>query len=181
MKGLQEIFALFTERGSQAYFGEPVSQLEHALQAAAQAKEAGASEPEIVAALLHDLGHLLHGREETIADAGIDAGHEAVGERWLERHFPPAITRPVLLNVAAKRYLCATEEHYLEGLSPASRRSLTLQGGPMSQDECQRFQMLAEWQSAVRLRRWDDKAKIPGLVVPSLESYRPLLARWLVA
>ncbi|MDX2030327.1 MAG: HD domain-containing protein [Blastocatellia bacterium] len=170
-----EIVSLYERRAHGAYFGEAVSELEHALQSAALAAGEGASERLIVASLLHDIGHLLHRYPENIADLGVDARHEIIGAAWLGQHFDEAVTEPVRLHVDAKRYLCATEPAYLAGLSPASRKSLQLQGGPMSLEEAAAFHRTPWTADSVRLRRWDDQAKVPGLVVPELDSWRPLL------
>jgi gamma-butyrobetaine dioxygenase len=168
---------LFQERGQEAYLGEAVSQLEHALQSAWAAEKAGADSSLIVAALLHDLGHLLHNLPESRALDGIDDRHEGLGARWVERWFGPAVSEPVRLHVAAKRYLCAVEEGYHEALSEASQRSLKLQGGPMSPAEVEAFRRNAHAEAAVALRRWDDEAKVPGLATPDLEHFRPHLER----
>jgi phosphonate degradation associated HDIG domain protein/phosphonatase-like hydrolase len=165
----------FARSGGAQYFGEPVTQREHALQCAALAERAGAPQALIVAALLHDVGHLLHGRPESLADAGVDGIHEVVGERWLSRVFGPEVTEPVRLHVDAKRYLCAADQEYLHALSPASQQSLALQGGPLTGQELSDFVDRPYALDAVRLRRWDDRAKAPGLAVPDLEHYRSLL------
>jgi phosphonate degradation associated HDIG domain protein len=175
MNVVDEIFQIFEHRGDEAYFGEPVSQKEHALQAARQAEQEGAPPSLVVAALLHDIGHLVHGLGEDIADRGVDARHEDAGESWLARNFPPEVTEPVKLHVAAKRYLCRVDRAYLDQLSPASLQSLALQGGPFSEDEAREFERHRYHREAVRLRRWDDAAKTPGLIVPDLEHYRPAL------
>jgi phosphonate degradation associated HDIG domain protein len=176
MSIVDEIFVLFESRGEQAYFGEPVSQAEHALQAAHQAEKEGAPDALVIAALLHDIGHLLHGLPEEVADRGVDGRHEAVGQAWLSRHFGPEIAEPVRLHVAAKRYLCAVDPGYREQLSPASIQSLALQGGPFSEAEVREFEQHPYYREAVQLRRWDDQAKVPGLLVPGLEHYRRHLA-----
>jgi [1-hydroxy-2-(trimethylamino)ethyl]phosphonate dioxygenase len=172
---VDDILRLFHERGSGLYFGEAVTETEHALQSAHLAEVAGADPELVAAALLHDIGHLFHDLGEDAADRGTDARHEDGGAAWLGRHFGPAVADPVRLHVAAKRYLCAVELAYLAGLSPASRRSLVLQGGPFSTDEQAAFRREPHWERAVALRRWDDAAKVPGLAVPGLEHYRPLL------
>lgn len=169
------IFELFAAKGGDAYFGEPVSQLEHALQAAYHAERDGAPAWLIVAALLHDAGHLLHDLPEHIADLGMDARHEDLGHAWLAQYFGPEITAPVRMHVDAKRYLCATDSEYLQLLSPASVQSLQLQGGPFSQDEARAFEQQPFAREAVRLRRWDDRAKVPGMRVPGLEHYRAMI------
>jgi phosphonate degradation associated HDIG domain protein len=175
------LIQLFAERGQGAYFGEAVTETEHALQAAHLAEEVSASKELIAAALLHDVGHLLHGLPEDVAEHGIDSRHEEGGADWLQRWFAPAVVSPVRLHVSAKRYLCAVDPAYHAGLSAASQLSLRLQGGPFSPMEVQRFEQEPFWQSAVALRRWDDAAKVPGLSVPDLEHYRPCLEAVLIA
>jgi phosphonate degradation associated HDIG domain protein len=169
------LIRLFKERGDAAYIGEPVSQTEHALQAAWAAERAGADNALIVAALLHDVGHLLHDLPEDCAVSGIDDAHETRGARWLEQHFGPEVTEPVRLHVPAKRFLCATDPNYTGALSEASLRSLQLQGGPMTPKEAAEFRTHPLAEAAVALRRLDEQAKIPGLPTPGLEHFRPHL------
>lgn len=177
---VEQILQLFHQRGDSAYLGEEVSQTEHALQSAWAAEKAGADSFLIAAALLHDIGHLLHHLPENCADQGIDDRHEELGYRWLEKHFPPQVSEPVRLHVAAKRYLCATQQDYRNRLSPASLQSLLLQGGPMSPEEVNAFSRLEHGQSAVSLRHWDDEAKIKNLNTPDLEYFRKHLENALV-
>jgi phosphonate degradation associated HDIG domain protein len=175
MNVIDEIFATFGSRGDEAYYGESVSQLEHALQAAYLAEREGSPDTLVVAALLHDIGHLLHKLSEDIAERGVNGHHEDAGASWLAPHFSPEVIRPIEMHVAAKRYLCAVDPGYAEGLSPASKLSLKLQGGPMDADEVARFEADPYHRSAVRLRAWDDTAKVVGLDVPPLEHYRARL------
>ena len=177
MSIVDEICDRFATKGHASYIGEAVSQLEHALQSAYHAEQAGASDELVVAALLHDFGHLIHKLPEDCADQGIDDRHEALGQAWLSRHFGPAVTEPVRLHVDAKRYLCATDPNYMRRLSPASRQSLALQGGPFTADEARRFEANPHHHAAVELRRWDDLAKVPDMEVPTLEHYRPRLEK----
>jgi phosphonate degradation associated HDIG domain protein len=170
-----EIFELFQTRGQEAYFGEGVSQREHALQAAWLAETSNARPALVVAALLHDIGHLIHGLPEDIADQGVDGYHEAAGARWLSTHFGPEVTEPIRLHVDAKRYLCATDPAYLATLSPTSVQSLALQGGPMSEVEARAWEANPFFAQAVSLRRWDDTAKVPGLSVPDIKHYANLI------
>jgi phosphonate degradation associated HDIG domain protein len=169
---VDEILALFRDRGQAAYLGEPVSQTEHALQAAWAAEQAGASSALVAAALLHDIGHLLHDLPEDCAEQGMDARHEELGASWLRRYFGPAVTEPIRLHVPAKRYLCTAEPGYFAQLSEASRLSLKLQGGPFSTEEVEQFQAQPHFAAAVALRRWDEVAKIPNLKTPDLEHFR---------
>jgi len=175
MDRFEEVAQLMGARGGDAYFGEDVSQLEHALQAAWLASEADGSPTMIAAALLHDVGHLLHDLSEDVAKHGVDTRHEEDGYRWLMERFGPSIAEPVRAHVAAKRYLCAVEPEYFARLSEASLQSLALQGGPFNADEVLEFERMPWYRNAVQLRRWDDEAKTPGLKVPSLETYSQLL------
>lgn len=175
MTPVNEILALFRERGASSYFGEPVTQTEHALQTAWLATRADAAPALVVAALVHDVGHLLHQRGEKIAERGIDARHEIIGATWLSRYYGPEITEPIRLHVAAKRYLCSVDAAYAAQLSPASQHSLLLQGGPLSADEIGELTRRSHFQDAIHLRRWDDAAKERDLRMPPLESYRELL------
>jgi [1-hydroxy-2-(trimethylamino)ethyl]phosphonate dioxygenase len=169
------IMQMFAGAGQAAYFGESVSQTEHALQSAHLAVGNGADNELIVAALLHDVGHMLSGLREDVAQHGIDDSHEQAGAAWLEKHFGPAVVMPVRLHVAAKRFLCAVEPEYLRGLSPASQLSLRLQGGPFTPADVRTFEAQPHFKAAVSLRRWDDGAKVPGWDVPDLETYRSAL------
>ncbi len=180
MECIDRILTVFEKRGADAYFGEPVSQQEHAVQAAWLAVQEGAPDTLVAAALLHDIGHLL-GEEDDPAERGIDGHHENAGCAWLAAAFGPEVTEPIRLHVAAKRYLCAVEPSYMDSLSAASIRSLELQGGPFSDAEIHRFEENPWHLDAVRLRRWDDEAKVPGLSVPGPPDYAETLRRVLSA
>jgi phosphonate degradation associated HDIG domain protein len=170
-----KLIGLFAKRGGEAYYGEAVSQEAHALQTAELAVAEGAAPALIAAALLHDVGHLVHSGGEDIAERGIDARHEAIGATYLVGLFGPAVTEPVHLHVAAKRYLCATDPDYQTSLSLASKRSLVLQGGPFTAAEAERFIAGPGGPEAVRLRLWDDQAKIPGVPTRPIAEFRDLL------
>jgi phosphonate degradation associated HDIG domain protein len=170
-----EIFEIYTRRGTLAYFGESVSMAAHALQAAYFASTAVAPPVLIVAALLHDVGHLVVDVPGDLADWIEDARHEDIGCGWLAERFPSEVYEPVRLHVPAKRYLCATNPRYFSRLSAASVATLKLQGGPMSAAEIARFEQERYYQEAIRIRWWDDEGKVAGLVTPPLETYRPLL------
>lgn len=175
MRTIDDIFELLEERGQASYFGEPVSQLEHALQCAQLAVSERASQELIAAALLHDLGHLLHEQGEHVADCAINTEHENLAESWLAKSFPASVTQPIALHVAAKRYLCASDPGYLAGLSKASLQSLELQGGAMTAQQAAQFEQMPFAPDAVRLRRWDDLAKKQGAHAAPLSAYRELL------
>ena len=173
----EQVIKLFQDRGDAAYGGEEVSQTEHAFQAATSAEASGADCELVAAALLHDIGHLLHDLPEDSAQAGIDDFHEDLGDRFLRRHFGLRVTEPVRLHVAAKRYLCACEPGYQAQLSSASLTSLALQGGPFSPVEVAQFEAGEFAQEAARLRVWDDLAKVAGLSTQGWAHFRePLVA-----
>ncbi|MDR3739929.1 MAG: HD domain-containing protein [Terracidiphilus sp.] len=166
--------------GKEAYFGEPVTVLAHSLQSAWFVRRKGGAETLVAAALLHDVGHLLHGEGEDAADRGIDTQHEELAAKALAEHLPASVLDPIRLHVAAKRYLCFANPRYLAALSPASIESLALQGGPMTAAEADAFLKIPYAREAVDLRHADDAAKVPDLVVPELETYRTLLeSLWL--
>jgi phosphonate degradation associated HDIG domain protein len=175
MSVAQEVLAIYGARGSGAYFGEQVSMTEHGLQAAYFAQVQGAEPTLIVAALLHDVGHLLEAVPEAIEEWTNDAHHEEVGARWLAQRFSAQVSEPVRLHVPAKRYLCATDARYAKQLSEASVHTLKLQGGPMSADESRRFESERYFREAVRVRLWDDQGKVAGLKTPPLEDYLGML------
>jgi phosphonate degradation associated HDIG domain protein len=171
---LDDVLQAYRDHGHRHY-GEAVTELQHALQSAVFAREAGEPPVVVAAALLHDFGHLCHTLGEDAADRGIDAQHEQRGYETLRLVFSEAIADACRLHVAAKRYLCRKEPGYLDGLSDASRTSLLLQGGPMSPDEAEAFELEPHFALAVRVRRYDDLAKVPDLAVPPLDHFIPLL------
>ncbi len=172
---LTQILHLYRQQGQAQYGGEAVSQLEHALQCATLAEQAGQSAELITASLFHDLGHLVHHLGEDVAARGIDDRHEYRAIPILEQLFSPAVTTPVRLHVAAKRYLCAVEGGYWAALSPASQLSLVLQGGIFSESAAAAFIQQIHAPEAVQLRRWDDLAKVAKLATPDLEHFVPMV------
>jgi [1-hydroxy-2-(trimethylamino)ethyl]phosphonate dioxygenase len=172
--------SLMAEKGGRRYGLHDVTQLQHALQAALLAEQAGGEDALITAALLHDIGHMVHDLGENPAEDGVDDQHERVGYAFLQRYFGAEVTAPVRLHVAAKRYLCAIEPSYSATLSPDSVLSLRLQGGPMSLSEADAFRREPHADAAVRLRRYDDMAKVKDLATPPLEHFLPALSRCLI-
>jgi [1-hydroxy-2-(trimethylamino)ethyl]phosphonate dioxygenase len=170
-----DVFGIFAQRGAHAYFGESVSVTEHVLQAAWFAQQEGAPGSLVVAALLHDIGHLLDDTPDDLGEWTADAQHEQIGAAWLARRFGLEVSDPVRLHVAAKRYLCATETDYYRNLSPASVHTLQLQGGPMPAAQLSAFEREPYFREALRVRRWDDRAKVPDLKIPALQTYRMLI------
>jgi len=168
---LADIGQLFADKGGEQYTGEPVTQLEHALQSAFLAEQEDAGDELVTAALLHDLGHLLHDLGATPTLSGVDDVHQYRALPFLRGLFGDAVLDPIKLHVDAKRYLCATRADYFAALSDDSRRSLVLQGGIYTPDQADSFIRLPGAEAAVRLRIWDDLAKTGGLATPPLSHY----------
>ena len=164
-----EIIELYRLRGDLAYEGEGVTQLQHAWQCGRIAERAGATPELQLACWLHDLGHLMSVRDGTPTLAGVEERHEKIAAEVLLPIFGAQVSEPVALHVAAKRYLVATRPDYSNLLSPDSRRSLALQGGPMGIADCAQFATVHHAAEAVRLRVWDDHAKNPALRPVSTE------------
>ena len=171
----QKVAVLFNymEIRGQSFYDEAVTQLEHALQCAALATHNDASPTLITSALLHDIGHfILDEHNADVVFLNTDLNHEEIGAQYLEPFFPKTITTPIRLHVPAKRYLCTTDATYYDGLSEASKMSLKLQGGVMSDEERDAFEQIPYFRDALTLRRWDDMAKVKGLETVGLETYR---------
>jgi predicted HD phosphohydrolase len=182
-RSVDELFALYREKGDEPY-GESLTQNEHALQCSALARVDGASDALVIAALFHDVGHLV---AEVMNDPDFvleedNDDHEAIGARVLSPLFGPSVARPVSLHVTAKRWRCAREPEYYFRLSPASKLTLKAQGGPLSDDECLRFEEHPGFAEALALRTWDDAGKVLGLEVGTLDDYvevvNSLAAAW---
>lgn len=172
MTPIDRLFETLETEGSARYGMEPINQLEHALQCAAQAEIESAGAALITAALLHDIGHLVH-KLGIAAERGIDDRHEALGEKLLRKWFEDDVVLPVALHVDAKRYLCTAEPGYFNRLSQGSVRSLELQGGAFTETEALDFIARPGGEASVRLRRWDEDAKVKNLQTPSLDHFRP--------
>ena len=178
--------AVFSSAEGMEYLGEDVTMIQHQLQAGALALREGLPDALVVAALLHDVGHMV-GQFAGEQDASralaveVDAHHDASGARWLAQWFAPAVTEPVRLHVAAKRYLVGSEPRYADRLSAASMHTLRLQGGPMGPDEMAAFEALEHGAAAVQLRRLDEQAKDAETHAPTLATHHDLLRRVLVA
>lgn len=156
---MAKVEELFAERGESRY-DHFSTQAEHARVTAHMAQQAGAGPDLVVAAFLHDVGHLLlnehAGREDFLAD---DKVHEEIGARFLRRAFPERIAEVVRLHVDAKRYLCAVDSEYHAGLSKASQLSLELQGGALAPEDASRWAAQPFAAEAAQLRKLEDEGK----------------------
>jgi gamma-butyrobetaine dioxygenase len=163
---VDDVLGALRARGREAYLGEPVTVTEHSLQAAMAAEADGAPAELVVAALLHDIGWLLHEGPRP---------HEERGAAYLERWFGPAVTEPIRLHVAAKRYLCTIDPDYRGRLSAESRRTLGRQGGLLDEEAREAFAAHPYAAHALRLRHYDDLAKVPGVDTPDLDHFAALV------
>jgi phosphonate degradation associated HDIG domain protein len=174
---IDTLLGILSDWGAVQYGDEAVTQLQHALQCAELAEVEDGRPHLIAAALLHDIGHMVdaEGRYASDEHAETDRHHEDKAALFLSRVFGPEVTEPIRLHVPAKRYLVATDQAYADTLSAASVHSLQLQGGPMTADEVAAFEQGPYWDTAVLLRRWDDRGKNPAHRTPPLQHYRPAL------
>ena len=177
MLSLADIELLFARHGAGQYSGEPVTQLEHALQTAHLAEQSGADDALVTACLLHDLGHLLNEQGDTPSLRGIDDTHQYFALPFLRGLFPDALLDSIKLHVDAKRYLCQANPAYFAKLSDDSKRSLVLQGGVFGAEQAAAFIAQPGARDAVMLRQWDDLAKQAELPTPSLAHFMTRAAR----
>ena len=171
MLSLDDIERLFLNRGHEQYSGEPVTQVQHALQTAALAEAEGADDELVTAALLHDLGHLLQDLGNTPSLHGVDDLHQFIAVPFLRGLFGDRVLGAVQGHVDAKRYLCASRPGYQQALSQDSQRSLALQGGLFSAVQAAEFIARPGAAEAVRLRLWDDQAKLADGATPPLAHF----------
>jgi phosphonate degradation associated HDIG domain protein len=173
----EQLLDIYEARALNPYGLSLINQRAHALQSGELARQQGLSDSLVTASLLHDIGHMVHQLGDHPAAQGIDDKHEAIGAAWLSQHFGPAVTDPVRLHVAAKRYLCTVEPAYRALLSRDSVESLALQGGLMSAEEVAVFEREPYGQDAVNLRRIDELAKDPQAPDMAFAEFRDTVMR----
>jgi predicted HD phosphohydrolase len=178
---LDYLTAIYDGRATGQYGLTLINQRAHAVQSGFHARAQGLPAAIVVAALLHDIGHMVHDLGEHPAALGIDDQHETLGADWLKRYFGPDVTEPIRLHVAAKRYLCTVEPGYSDSLSDDSIESLALQGGKMSEAEVAAFTREPYWEAALALRRIDERAKDPNGPMPQFGAFAPEILQTAVA
>ncbi len=176
------LFALYEAHGGDDYIGEPVSQMEHMWQAAALAEAEGHEDEVVLAAFFHDLGHLCaYGADGPSMDGFGAVDHERLGADYLRAHgFSARLAALVESHVLAKRYLTYKHPEYLRRLSPASRATLAFQGGVMSAAEAAEFEQNPDASLIVRMREWDDQAKVAHRPIGSLDHLKRMALRHLL-
>lgn len=178
---VDEIFDLYKQHGDQDYIGEPVSQMEHMAQTAELAKKDGYEEEVILAAFFHDIGHLCSDTGNPDMNGYGAMNHEELGATFLKvRGFSVRLVFLVKGHVAAKRYLTYKFPEYLNRLSEASRITLAFQGGIMTEQEAKEFEINRDANLMLKMRTWDDLAKIPNIPVTNLEDLKELALKHLI-
>ena len=168
------IFDLYEKHGAEEYAGEKVSQLEHMCQAAQFAMEEGYDDEVVLAAFLHDVGHLLpmHDESESMDGYGM-MDHEKVGADYLRKlGFSERMCRLIASHVNAKRYLTWKYPEYYEQLSGASKKTLEFQGGRMEEPEAKNFEADPLFDLYIKMRRWDEAAKVEDQALPDIKLFR---------
>jgi 2-amino-1-hydroxyethylphosphonate dioxygenase (glycine-forming) len=176
------VFDLYRTYGDADYIGEPVSQIEHMVQAAQLAEAAGYDDEVILAAFFHDIGHIceMDGQVEKMDLYGVKS-HEEIGSRFLKsRGFSDKICKLVENHVAAKRYLTFADESYYNKLSEASKKTLEYQGGKMTAEEAEAFKNSSLFEPSIALRRWDEEAKLENQPMPQLSHFEEMAVRHLL-
>lgn len=176
-----DIIGLYSRYGGEEYAGEKVTQLQHMVQAAQLAEQQGYEEEVILAAFLHDIGHIcVSATGDNEMDGYGIKDHEEVGAAFLrERGFSEPLISLVVSHVQAKRYLTFSDPAYYAQLSDASKKTLEYQGGPMTAEEAAVFESSPLVKLIIQMRRWDEEAKIEHLPVPDLVTYRDMMVRHL--
>lgn len=170
----EQIYLIYANHGRLQYDGEPVTQIQHGWQCAQLAARSNSSIELQLAAWLHDLGHLITGLPGSPTVNGINDQHEFIGSQLLQSIWGNEVSQPVLLHVAAKRYLVTMQANYKDRLSEDSLRSLELQGGLMSDSEISDFESNPYMKQSLLIRTWDDLGK-SGLAQDNLSTEEQLL------
>ena len=172
-----EIMTMYNKHGGEEYAGEKVSQLEHMVQTAQLAQQQGFDEEVILAAFLHDIGHICEAAQgdNEMGGYGIK-NHEEIAAGFLsEKGFSEKIIRLVQSHVDAKRYLTCRFPRYYDQLSDASKKTLEYQGGKMTKEEAAAFENDPLFELIIQLRKCDEQAKIEDQPLSQLEYYHQLL------
>ena len=179
MEITNKIFQLYNNYGSKDYIGESVTQIEHMVQAAMLAEEDNSSVELVLASLFHDIGNLVGFDDEKMGEYGI-MNHEKKGADFLRNlGFNENIPLLIENHVIAKRYLARDPEYY-NNLSEASKQTLIYQGGPMDDTDADNYQNLPNFDSYIKIRRYDDQAKNTNITIKSLNYYRDMCYNYLI-
>tara|TARA_B100001123_G_scaffold249524_1_gene278551 strand:- start:1561 stop:2100 length:540 start_codon:yes stop_codon:yes gene_type:complete len=178
MKIINKIIDNFNNN-KKLYIGEKVTMAEHMIQTAMLAEDNNSTKSLICACLLHDYGHFIVDDPDFLVSKSLDGRHEDLGYDFLKNYFLPEVTEPIKLHVLAKKYLCRKKSYY-NILSKASKVSLKLQGGIMTDEEAKKFTTMKFYQDAIKVRMYDDDGKIPNIKLKRIEDYRDLISSQLI-
>ena len=161
------------------YIGEKITISNHMIQTAMLAEKDNSPKSLVCSCLLHDYGHFIIENPDLLVSKLLDGKHEYLAFKFLNKYFKPDVVEPIKLHVQAKRYLCRDNSYY-KLLSKASRISLKLQGGIMSDKEAKKFASLKFHNEAIMLRKYDDDGKVPDLKIKKIDYYRDLINSQLI-
>lgn len=173
---LDEIGKLYRDGGHLPYGGTGVTHLQHALQTATLAQAAGAAPPLVVAALLHDLGHIIMLHSALQGVDGTDCKHQYFVLPFLRDLFGADVLEPIRLHVEAKRYLCFVEPSYTLDWPLAAQAWLAQEGGGFDALQASEFAAIPWASDAIKLRRWDDAARVEHIHTPDLRYFLEIAA-----
>ena len=180
---IERIFSCYEKFGDEIYFGEKVTQLQHAFQAADFARANNATDEVVLAAFFHDIGHLCVDATENNAmdNLGIKE-HELVGAQFLLNcGFSETVYKLVAAHVPAKRYLAYKYPEYKNKLSEASLKTLEHQGGIFNDKEALRFESDELHPLYIKMRLWDEGAKDEKTPIGDLEEIKNLTKKYLLS
>lgn len=174
---ITKIISLYEKNGASNYIGENLSQTEHMIQSAMLAEDAKESPQVIIAAFLHDIGHLIELQNNSVQMELLGVqNHEEIGREYLlKMGISKKIANLVGNHVKSKRYLTQTDPSYFSTLSEASKKTFIFQGGAMNETEMKEFELDELFAESIRLRKYDDQAKIPDLKIKSLDYYAKMM------
>jgi predicted HD phosphohydrolase len=143
--------------------------LAHSLQCAHLLRTEHPDDPDLaVAGLVHDVW-------DAVSSDHTD--HDTRGAALVEPLLGARVARLVAGHVVAKRYLAAADASYRAQLSGRSTETLVLQGGALDAAAIGALAGSPDFDAMVTLRRADERAKVPGAVVPGLDEWRGPLSR----
>ncbi len=152
---------------------------EHMIQSAMLAEKAKSKDDLVCSCLLHDYGHFIIENPDKLVENEKDGEHESIGYEYLKTFFNKEIVEPIKYHVLAKRYL-ARDKKYFNFLSEASKISLKLQGGILSDKESKEFEKKDYFKNSVLVRKFDEAAKKTAVKTKSIDEYKSLLSSKLI-
>jgi len=178
MNIVNEIISSYLKNKS-LYIGEKVTMTEHMIQTAMLAEKNNCSSNLVCSSLLHDYGHFILKNPDDLVKIEKDGRHEDLGYEFLKKYFLKDVVGPIKYHVKAKKYLSRSKKYY-QALSEASKVSLKLQGGIMSNNEAKEFENNEFFENSIKLRKFDEGAKKAGLKIKSINEYKNLLVSKLI-